>query len=283
MSSERGEKDVEVELRDAATVLLLRERAAGFEVFMVRRSGGSRFMGGAHVFPGGKLDDADRHYDGRRRLPDAPLSTELSEPELAPERALGLYVAALRETFEEAGVLLADPLGDEAFRLYARAQLQRGEGALAELAARAGWTLRLDALVPQARWITPRAQPRRYDTRFFLARAPEDQRAAADELETFAGEWFTPARALAAAEGGEIVLPPPTLRTLLHLATFETVQACFADARTRRPPRIEPVHHVDEAGEHVIAFNGDPAHPIRERAFPGPTRVVRRGSIWRAE
>ena len=269
-------------MRDASTVLLLRDHAeAGLEVFMVQRHGRSRFMGGAHVFPGGKLDEADVGYAGPVRLPAKPLPITLGEPALDPARALGLFVAAARETFEEAGVLFAEPLGDASFRHEARGLLLEDERPLLPIATEAGWTLCLDELVPQARWITPKPEPRRYDTRFFVARAP-DQLAQTDERETLAGRWFTPAAAITANDTKEIQLPPPTLRTLVELARFASVEACLAHTRATPPPCIEPVHFPADDGEgYVIAFNGDPKHPVAEPAFPGSTRVVLRDGRWR--
>jgi len=269
------------EPRDAATVLVLRPGVGDdpFEIFMVRRHGKSGFMAGAHVFPGGKLDDADASDALLERcvgLSAAEAAERLAEGD--GRRALALHVAAIRETFEEAGVLLAD--GADAIELAdARRKLHDGSFSFERFVIDADLQLRVGALRPQARWITPEVEPRRYDTRFFLAPAPRAQEATHDRIETTAGEWLSPASAIVKMNDGEIQLPPPTLRTLQVLATAADVDAAFADASSRKPPTIMPTFHDDE-GSFVLALPGDSKHPVSERAFPGPTRLVLEGGRW---
>lgn len=256
--------------RDAATVILLRESSDGFEVFMVRRHSKSGFMAGAYVFPGGVLDDADAEVFGRVRGRSPEEAAErLGEEE--PRRALALHVAALRETFEEAAVLLAEGV-DEAELEAARARLNEGEAFDAILDA-LGATLQVDRLAPWARWVTPTVERRRYDARFFLARAPSAQRAAHDRIEVTAGEWLTPRQALADFEGGRIQLPPPTLRTLEELALVDTVDEAFARAASRVPRPVQP-HFVDLDGTPALTLPGDPEHPLDEPRIHGPSRFV---------
>ncbi len=262
-------------VRDAATVLLLRDRPSGeFEVLMVKRHGQSGFMAGAHVFPGGKLDAADSTDEMACRL--IGLSAEearqaLGEPELPSARALGMFVAALRETFEEAGVLLAD-FALSADLSAARKHLHEGTS-FADVLAELDAHLRVDQIVPFSRWVTPVVEPRRFDTRFFVARVDPSQRAEHDKRETTTHAWLTPREAIEATLRAQIMLPPPTLKSLLELSNFESAEAVLAAARARKPPMVEPViQHID--GALTILLPGDPQHPERVAALSGSTRMV---------
>ncbi len=262
-------------LRDAATVLLLRDRPSGeFEVLMVQRHGQSGFMAGAHVFPGGKLDanDSAPNVTARLRGFDAAQAAHaLAESDLAPELALGLFVAALRETFEEAGVLLADVPPDTDL-VGARRRLNEG-ASFAQVLGQIDAHLRVDQIVAYSRWITPVVEPRRFDTRFFLARVEASQLAEHDARETTAHAWLTPREAVEAALRGEIMLPPPTLKSLLELADIPTSEAAMTMARNRRPPMLCPV--IEQvAGALTILLPGDPLHPERQPALAGSTRIV---------
>lgn len=247
-------------VKDAATIMILREADAGLEVFMVRRHSNSAFMANRYVYPGGKLDDHDctevaaRHVEGltpamaRERL---GIKGDKRE-EIAPLEALGLFYAGIRETFEEAGILLARR-GDEqtlidltsddyvarAFERY-RAQLNAGEIALSEVAEQENLVFPLDRLGYFAHWITPTAEPKRYDTRFFVAIAPDSQRPLHDARETTDSTWIRPADAVEQNQNGEFMLAPPTLRTLQKLAEFDSAQAAFDWALEHHPPTILP-------------------------------------------
>lgn len=268
--------------KDAATVVILRDEPAprtGFSVFMVRRHTKSAFMGGAYVFPGGKLDDADRAETMIARttgLDASEAARRLGEPD-DPARAIGLYIAAVRETFEEAGILLASGVTADA---AARARKALAEDADFGRAVDAvGSLIDLDLLTPWTRWVTPVVEPRRYDTRFFLTHAPEGQAGAHDETETTESAWLAPSEALAMEARGEIQLPPPTLRSLEMLAAFDTIDAVQSDARSRPPPLVEPVF-LDEDGTWVLTLPGDAAHPVKEPRIPGPTRFVLANGRW---
>lgn len=261
--------------RDAATVLLLRDEPEGFSVFLVRRHGGSGFMAGAHVFPGGVIEDADLALGAA--LADRSVdecAALLCEDD--PARCAALFVTAIRETFEESGVLLAHEPPAELASLRAH---HAEANDFAALVQSAGLRLAAGDLVPQARWITPTVEKRRYDTRFFLARAPANQRATHDDKETTESCWMRPAEALEAEGRGEIRLPPPTARTLEHLARFARTDEVLADAAARRPPLLQPVFH-DQGAAWVLALPGDPLHPVGEPAFPGSTRYVLEGGRW---
>ena len=239
--------------RDAATVILLREAgaeaeaAAGIEAFLLRRTAELEFAPGAYVFPGGSVDarDADPGVGWAGPAP-ADFATLLHVP---PDRARGLVCAAVRETFEESGVLLAGPSADELVRdstaLAAdRHALLAGVASLAEVLARRGLILRTDLLTPWARWITPEVSPRRFDTWFFAAALPPGQTATAapeglgghaDPGESESGSWLRPAAALEAARAGQITLLPPTAVTLGELAGHPGLAAILARRQVITP------------------------------------------------
>jgi 8-oxo-dGTP pyrophosphatase MutT (NUDIX family) len=230
--------------RASATVLLLRDGARGLEVLMVERHHQIDFVGGALVFPGGQVDAADADPALAARCAGvAGLS--------APERAL--RVAAIRETFEEAGVLLARRRGARGLvdaetlrgiEERQRAALHGGERSLAEVAEREDLELACDALVPFAHWITPLFMPKRFDTWFFLVEAPPDHVALHDGHESVDSLWITPADADAERSAGRRSIIFPTLLNLRKLGRARSVAEAFAAAR-REPivtvlPRVEP-------------------------------------------
>ena len=239
--------------RDAATVMVLRsgateaESGAGVEVLMLRRVAAMKFAPGAYVFPGGSVDPADSDPETGWHGPDpAEFGARLGA---SAEMARALVCAAVRETFEEAGVLLAGapdggPLADPSGPSWEadRAALVSGAVTLAELLARRGLVLRADLLVPWARWITPEGEPRRFDARFFAAALPVGQLATGHAAESDHIAWLRPADAIGAARAGTISMLPPTA-TVLH--DFDEAAAAavgdVVDAILARPPAIEPV------------------------------------------
>ena len=260
-------------LSDASTVILLRptseDSAGAFELFMVKRHSKSRFMANAYVYPGGRLDPED--HDARTRaltadLPDEECIARLREA-LDPERARGLFVAALREAFEEAGVLFAESTTLDALPPLStydawRAQLNAGTATLAAFGEAEGLRFSLDALHPFAHWITPEVEPRRYDTRFFVALCPPEQRDALrhDERETVDSLWIEPSAALARYSEGGFQLAPPTFRTLEELTALGRIDAVFARCREGAIPPVQPVF-TEDAGRLVLLLPGDPEHP----------------------
>lgn len=240
-------------------------------------------MAGAHVFPGGTVDPEDRDPAILARCigqEAEEAAARMGEPE-DPAGALAFHVAAVRETFEEAGVLLAEGAERHGRDVLseARDDLNAGRRSFVAIAEALDLRLRLDALAAQARWITPIVEARRYDTRFFIARAPDAQDASHDAKETTESAWMTPAGALEAAAKGTIQLPPPTLVTLGWLADRPNVDDAFAAARARVPPRVMPAFRR-EGKTLVLALPGDPAHPIATPAFEGVTRVVLEDGRW---
>lgn len=263
--------------RDAATVVMLRDGALGIEVLLLKRHTASAVLGGAFVFPGGKLDAADAHPDILQRL-DRPLTdlhAQLGEDDLADGKAASLFVAALREAFEESSVLFAHAASDKMLAL-AQARQQLGEGlSFTQLLQQGALTLNTDALVPWSRWITPRVpsvSTKRFDTRFFLAHAPNDQIAAHDNHETTESAWLNPRQALTMYWDGQIELAPPQIMSLSHLTRYDSSASAMAAARSRKPPVIQP-EPFDLEGMRVICYPGDARHSRSERALPGPTRL----------
>ncbi len=272
--------------KDAATLILLRDGKSGLEVFCVQRHGKSAFMGGAIVFPGGKLDPADRDPAW------AALTTTPREASFAPdlETARALAIAACRETLEEATLLpiAGAPLGhDELVTL--RKRIAAGDLALGDWLASSHNRLDLARLLPLARWITPTAEPRRYDTRFFLAVAEATAQGLHDDHETTASFWATPADILArfARDTPDAIeVMPPTHRTLSLLArlTHASEAEAFAAASCKDPICPELVAHKDEHGETLaLVLPGDPQHPVTTLRVPGPSRFVLRGARWLPE
>ena len=233
--------------RDSATVMLLRPAPGdcGLEVYMLRRKQSMPFAPGAYVFPGGSVDTRDADADVAWSGPDV---TEWARwLGSTPALASGLLCAAVRETFEESGVLLAGASPDDGTVPPAedlepdRLALLDRSLSLAGLLARRGLVLRSDLLKPWARWVTPELESRRYDTRFFAAVLPERQRTREirDEADEFA--WLRPPDVLAAAGRGEVALMPPTAVTLAELAACPDVTAALA------PRQVSPV--LPEASE----------------------------------
>ena len=265
--------------RDAASVVMLRDGAQGLEVLLMRRHTDSAVLGGAYVFPGGKVDAPDAAPDTLARLDRAPaeLHARLGEPALSPEQAAAFYVAAAREAAEESGVLFLQVGAAEIATHSADtcARLRAGEP-FAALLAEHGARLDTDALAPWSRWITPRrpsVMNKRFDTRFFLAAVPPLQEARHDDFEATEVRWLTPRAALRQYQAHEIDMAPPQIVSLLHLMQYRDVAQAMDDARSRPPPLIEP-HPVEDAGGRILTYPGDPAHPVAERALPVTTRLV---------
>jgi 8-oxo-dGTP pyrophosphatase MutT (NUDIX family) len=251
----------------------LRDAAEGLEVFLLRRHAQSAVLGGAYVFPGGKVDAEDVEWTDRVDQPVQELHALLGEPELTPEIAAGLYVTAIRELFEETGLLLANVTPRQAAEAWAAL---RSGPRFDELLSPLNLTLATSLLHPWSRWITPTLSSvgrKRFDTRFFLATVPAGQQARHDEHEATEGVWLTPRAALHQYWDGQIDLAPPQIIGLVHLARHPDVASAFEAARRRTPPCIRPEpREVD--GTRILCYPGDPWHSEPERALPGPTRLT---------
>jgi 8-oxo-dGTP pyrophosphatase MutT (NUDIX family) len=235
-----------IEPRHAATVMLVRDGGQGIEVFMLRRNLSSAFVGGAYVVPGGAVDDADSatglwdQCDGR---------TDGDASHLLGIEAGGLayWAAAVRECFEEAGVLLAVPLDRASevarYREY-RNQVYAKSLGLIEVCQRERLRLDLGRIHYFGHWITPVGLPRRYDTRFFVTAAPPEQQARHDDGETVASLWVHPTEALARFQRGEFELIDPTVRSLDAISRFASSADLLAAA-------AQPLSDRSALGVHI--------------------------------
>jgi len=271
----------------AASVVLLRDGPQGLEVLLLRRHDASAVMGGAYVFPGGKVDAADamlaaEHLD----QPLAALHDALGEQELPAGKATGLYVAAAREAFEECGVLLAHGANAQgqadravaADTAHAARLLSSGQP-FGTMLAQLSLQLNTQDLVPWSRWITPvvpNVVRRRFDTRFFVAALPSGQSAMHDNVETTESVWLAPRAALESYWAKNITLAAPQIMGIAQLVPHANTASVMAEARARKPPLIEPMHLAMEGGR-MVCYPGDPNHPVQERRLLGPTRLSVRG------
>ncbi len=229
--------------RDAATIALVRDGDAGIEAYLMRRQSTMEFAAGMYVFPGGKVHDSDRLVDawvgpspeewGKRFGCDA-------------ETARGLVVAAVRETFEESGILLAGPDADtivddtSAYDMQAaRIALDKQEYGFAEFLAEHDLMLRADLVGAWSHWITPPFEPRRYDTRFFVAALPDGQVVGELSRESDRADWMPVARVLEAVEAGKAQMLPPTVHTCRELSLFGAADILAAAVEREITP-IEP-------------------------------------------
>lgn len=254
----------------AATVMLVRDGDDGTEVFMLQRTLSAAFARGQYVFPGGKVDDADHGRafepicDG---LDDATASARMG----MASGGLAWLVAAIRECFEEAGVLLARRRGDDHVVRFgdpdvaarfnvARHEIHEGHRSLSDLCAEEDLLLLTDRIHLVDHWVTPVGERRRFDTRFFVAAAPDEQEPLHDDKETIASRWVRPADALELWRAGELQMFPPTVAALEFLLPHADVDRTVAAAASVGiPPVITPRIVLDEAGRVAgIRRPGDP-------------------------
>jgi 8-oxo-dGTP pyrophosphatase MutT (NUDIX family) len=251
--------------RDAATVVLTRDGANGPEVYLLRRAASMAFAAGAFVFPGGSVDPRDQD------LPDSawvgpPPSYWAQALTCAEPTARSLVCAAVRETFEESGVLLAGPDGDaivadtsgDDWEVDRLALLDR-ELSFSAFLDKRGLVMRTDLLRAWAHWITPEVEPKRFDTRFFVAALPAGQRTRDVGGEADRVTWMAPADAIAGGERGEMVLMPPTIATLRDVASYSSVDALL-DAE-REIETVFPKLVLDENEKLQFLLPNDPAYP----------------------
>jgi 8-oxo-dGTP pyrophosphatase MutT (NUDIX family) len=241
---------------DAATIVLLRDGADGVEVYLLRRQSTMEFLPGMYVFPGGKAQASDRDVEdwvgpsaeawGKRFGCDA-------------DTARGLVVAAVRETFEESGILLAGPDADTVVSdtsapdmQAARLALENGEYGFAEFLAEQGLVLRADLLGAWSHWITPEFEPRRYDTRFFVAALPEGQVVGELPGEADRALWAPMAKVLESVDSGKAMMLPPTAITCREVSGFTAATILTASAE-REIKTVAP-YLVDDDGELFLEY-----------------------------
>ncbi len=259
-----------VTIRPAATLLLIRDTPHGPEVFMQRRAPAAAFLGGAYVFPGGTLEAADADPRIAQRI--VGLTAAQANERLAlADGALSFWVAAVRECFEEAGIVLARDAEDAPIapahlaRVTAdRAAVNRGELTFAELIARHELLLPAHEILYHDHWITPGGRPRRFDTRFFLAGAPPGQDGSNDDDETVHSLWLRPAIALKRAERNELRIANVTCAVLQELAAFATVDEALARTRAKGPiAATRPVLAQRADGEAIFRHHDVPYAEVR--------------------
>jgi len=265
----------------------------------MRRHRDQAFMGGAFVFPGGRLDESDCNpelvsyvkgidcYQARQKL---------QEPNLSDDKSLGLYFAALRETFEEAGVLLAyDAAGEiitfsdeeraKRFSGY-RLKLHENEINLIGFAELEDIYFALDFLTPYSHWITPEIEQKRFDTRFFLTLMPIGQTPIHDAIEMTESLWITPSMALKKHHNDEIILMPPTLKTIEELNDFDSAKDLLSHARSVNILTILP-QAFTTSDSFGVKLPHDPEYTIAEYKQPvspeEPSRIVMKDGRWRTE
>lgn len=252
--------------RHASTVVLLRDRDEGMDVYLLRRHGGMAFAGGMYAFPGGGVDPRDSEAAVDDVWAGPPPEVWAERLGTSTDVARALVCAAVRETFEESTVLLAGPDGEtlvddttgDSWEADRQALLAR-ELALSDLLRRRGLVLRSDLLQVWAHWVTPAFEPRRYDTAFFVARMPAGQRTRDVSGEADRVVWMSPAEAVAGADGGELLMLPPTYVTVAEMAARGGSAQVMADAADRLVPEVHPGVEVRE---------GVPWLTLPEEAWP---------------
>ncbi|MBN2028310.1 MAG: NUDIX hydrolase [Actinobacteria bacterium] len=254
-------------------MIIMRDNSSGdgIEVLMVRRHARSDFAGDMHVFPGGAVEEADCE-EGMAALCDGMCSGDavsILGDVSDPARALGLFVAGIRETFEEAGILLArDALGEcvsyrqerAAHFAAMREALREEKLAFNEMIVSEKLKLAVSSLVYFAHWITPEFSPIRFDTRFFLAPAPRHQEALHDNVEITAHLWIAPQEALKRNESGTFAMLPPTVVNLMALTRFSNVEEALRTSVGRDVPVIAPQVSFED-GRMRLSLSEDPDSP----------------------
>lgn len=249
------------EVRDAATVVLLRDGTDGVEVWLLTRVTQMVFAGGMAVFPGGRVDAADAE------LP----FTAGAEHRVAerfgcdPAHARALLGAAVRETFEETGVLLTTPTADLS---EARTDVEAGRISFGELLRAHELHIDADALHPWSRWVTPEGEVRRYDARFFVGALPDGAQAQDVTSESSSAGWFGVGDALERSQRGELGLLPPTIMTLASLAAFPTVADVIAAADERTTEPVRPAVTRDAEGGYLAELPDGTSFPLPRHLFP---------------
>ncbi|MFN0040952.1 MAG: MBL fold metallo-hydrolase [Burkholderiales bacterium] len=247
--------------RPAATLILVRDASQGMEVLLAKRTQLADFAGGAYVFPGGAVDQADAAPELAALA--SGLDDEAASRRLGIERGgIGYWVAAIRECFEEAGLLFAHAHDDRLIDIdghaaprfaSARKALAAGETTLLHLLQAHNLRLATDRLHYFSHWITQAGRPRRYDTRFFLAEAPARQTPSHDGEELVNHLWIRPTDALERSHGGEMNLMFPTIKTLESIAKLRDVNSAIAFARSPRPmPPMAPRMGIGQSGKKLL-------------------------------
>jgi 8-oxo-dGTP pyrophosphatase MutT (NUDIX family) len=259
------------EPQPAATVILLRDAAPSPEVLMIERHSRSEFLPDMYVFPGGRVEDQDHALADRVIGVDAAAQL----PQFEPGRAPAFFVAAIRETFEESGILLARrgregafiDAGEAAALSRHRLEVQSGELSFRTLVEREKLELAADCLSVHAHWITPEPVPRRFDTVFFAAIAPPGQLARHDGVEATDHVWIRPEEALDQLEAAERRIIFPTSQNLRTLCGFGDSAAALVSSRARPVVPVLP-RLIERDGRRLLAIPAEAGYPITEELVP---------------
>jgi 8-oxo-dGTP pyrophosphatase MutT (NUDIX family) len=281
-------------LKDAATVILIRPSKSGdWEIFLARRHQNQTFMAGAYVFPGGQLEEADSNPQLDNYIKTADVFDPcrlLQEKSLPCEKARGFFIAAIMETFEEAGILLGgkttgnfvsfhDEKVLKRFSDY-RHQLNASQITLAGIAQKEEISFFPDALIPYAHWITPEFEKKRFSTRFFLTKLPLGQTPVADATELTESLWVTPQKALEMNREQKIILMPPTFKTIEELSAFRDIDELFSAAKTKI---IYPI--LPQLAGNILKLPHDPEYSIdvykKLVNFGEPSRILAENGVWK--
>ncbi|GAB2478853.1 NUDIX hydrolase [Jatrophihabitans fulvus] len=246
----------DVPVRDAATVVLLRDGAEGVEAWLLTRVTGMEFAAGMTVFPGGRVDDRDVDLP----ITGADTAALAARFGCSEPVARGLLGAAVRETFEETGVLLTVPPKHLPEHV---ADVESGQVDFGDLLREHGLSVDGAALRPWSRWVTPKGEVRRYDTRFFVGRLPEGAVAADVTTESSSADWVPVGEAIEQAQRGERRLLPPTLLTLASLADCADVDAVLARSEGADLSPVRPTMHVADDGAVTVELPGGRLMQIR--------------------
>ena len=280
-----------VATRPAATVVIARGEEA-WEALFLKRHHKSGFMANAYVFPGGRVDSSDASEGNLSRIGGIDLDQlceQMDGVETAAEAA-SYVIAVVRETFEEAGILLArdrtgawvdlsNPETAERFASW-RDRLNGGETSFERLLREEELSIAGEGLHYFDHWVTPAQEPRRYDARFFVVSAPPGQRGHHDGRETTESLWCTPSQALDAHIRGELMLPPPTWRVLMDLARWPHRKLMLETLSARGGViRTEPVM-IEHQGAFALALPGDPEHGSEQGRRFGGRRIVLKDGFW---
>ena len=280
--------------KDAATVILVRSGISDvWEIFLARRHQKQAFMAGAYVFPGGQLEETDSDPQLENYIKTADLFDPcrlLQDNNLPKEKARGLFITAIRETFEEAGILLGGKTTGNFVSFYNQEVLKRfndyrpdlnaSQITLAEIAQKEKILLFPDTLIPYAHWITPEFEKMRFNTRFFLAQLPPCQTPVADTVELTESLWVTPQKALEMQRERKILLMPPTLKTIEELSAFKDIEELFSATKKKI---IYPI--LPQLAGNSLKLPHDPEYSIEAYKRPPnpdePSRIISENGVWK--
>jgi 8-oxo-dGTP pyrophosphatase MutT (NUDIX family) len=286
--------DIKADPKDASTVILMRDAQDNtFEIFLARRHQRQSFMAGAFVFPGGQLDNQDCNpelFKFVRPVSGFDPRGLLQEYALSSEKAMGFFLAAIRETFEEAGIFFGGTstgiflpfTNSDLSKRFAdyRQSLNKSQILLLDIIRKEKLLLFSDLLIPYSHWITPDIEKRRFSARFFLARLPNGQVPITDDDELTESIWVTPKKALEMHRAGKILLMPPTLKTIEEISLYSGIDELLAAAAKKT---IYPI--LPQLTDGALILPHDPAYTIAAYKRPAnlsePSRFIIRDGIWK--